>query len=162
MAPLLPKATRNPASGRSSGTLVPMFRFHHSTLYVLDINRARARRTQSRQQTKRTLADECTLNDRLRPLPASGRNSNRRHSALLKTLPAQDRPSLRRLEGNSRFRSASRTVRPRLRPHGRTARSPLDLALFTALWIVLELLVVEKKLFAGSKDKVTAAITAFQ
>jgi hypothetical protein len=38
----------------------------------------------------------------------------------------------------------------------------LGLAGFAALGLVLELFVVEKKLFTGSEDKVGAAIDAFQ
>jgi hypothetical protein len=50
----------------------------------------------------------------------------------------------------------------RLGPNSGAARSPLGLAQFATLGIILELLVVEEKLFTGSEHKIAAAIAAFQ
>jgi hypothetical protein len=66
---------------------------------------------------------------------------------------------LRGLEWNCGFGGALRTNRPRLRAHA--VASPgytLNFALFTPLWIVLELFVVKEQLFAGGEDKVITAI----
>jgi hypothetical protein len=86
-----------------------------------------------------------------------------RWSCLLEAGSAQNRPALRRLERNCRLHLALRANRPRLSPHARTgACSPLRLALFTALGIVLELLIVKEKLFSGCENEITSAIYAIQ
>jgi hypothetical protein len=91
-----------------------------------------------------------------------GRNRNRRDASLLETLPAQNRAPLRRLEGYGCFRAAGGTIGSRLCPNSGASRSPLGLAQFAPLGVILELLVVEEKLFTGSKYKIAAAIAAFQ
>jgi hypothetical protein len=73
---------------------------------------------------------------------------------------AQHRSALRGLEGNCRLRPALRTIGPRLRAHPGAPAGALRLALLAVLGIVLELLIVEEKLLAGSKYELGAAIVA--
>jgi len=62
-------------------------------------------------------------------------------------------------ERNRGLGSAFRTDRPGFRSDTIAGSGhPLDFALFTPLWIVLELFVVKEQLFAGGKDKVVTAI----
>jgi hypothetical protein len=49
-------------------------------------------------------------------------------------------------------------MRSRFRPYPRTPAGALRLALFAALGVIFEILVVEKKLFTRSEDEFRAAI----
>ena len=98
--------------------------------------------------------------------PALGRS---RCAPLLEALPAEDRPALGWLKGNSGFLAATRTIRPGLyfgvitcggcRTHG---RRPLRLTRFATFGLVLELLVVEEKLFTGCKNEIAATVDALE
>ena len=92
---------------------------------------------------------------------------------MLKALPAQHRPSLRRPERYRSFFPALRTVRPglslRVRMPARrpVRRSPnhchsFALAILAAFGFVLELLVVEEKLFACCEHEIRATIDTLQ
>jgi hypothetical protein len=92
---------------------------------------------------------------------------------VLKALPAQHRPSLRGPERYRGFFPALRTVRPglslRVRMPARRPmrRSPnhcysLALAIFAAFGFILELLVVEEKLFTRCEHEVRATIYTLQ
>jgi hypothetical protein len=81
---------------------------------------------------------------------------------LLEAGAAQHWPALRGFERNRRFRAALRTVGPGLRTHPGAPANALRLALLAVPWLVLELLVVEKKLLAGGEDKLDAAVAARQ
>jgi hypothetical protein len=92
---------------------------------------------------------------------------------VLKALPAQHRPSLRRPERYRSFFPALRTVRPglglRVRMPARrpVRRSPnhchsFALAILAAFGFILELLVVEEKLFTRCEHEVRATIYALQ
>jgi hypothetical protein len=66
---------------------------------------------------------------------------------------------LRGFKWNRRFGGALRTNCPGFCAHATAgSRHALDFALFTPLWIVLELLIVKEELFAGGKDEVVTAI----
>jgi hypothetical protein len=94
---------------------------------------------------------------------AYGDGSGHGWPTLLETRPAQHWAALGGLEGNGSFGGALRTDRPGLCPHAVAGSSyPLNLALFTTLWIVLELLIVKEQLFAGGKDEIVTAIRTFQ
>jgi hypothetical protein len=75
---------------------------------------------------------------------------------------AQYRPALGGLEGDRRFRAALRAVGPGLRTHPGASANALRLALLAVPGFVLELLVVEKKLLTGGKDKLGSAVAAHQ
>ena len=87
---------------------------------------------------------------------------------LLETLPAKYWPALCRLERNSRFLAASRTIGAGLDLGVTGSRSsahacgPFGLARLAALGLVLELFVVEEELFPGSEDEIAAAIDTLQ
>jgi hypothetical protein len=113
---------------------------------------------------------------RVFPSPCAGRFHNPRTSGgrrllplLLKTFPAEDRPSLCRLEGNRGLLAAlgtsgsSLSLRGRL-PGNRCTQNgnTFCFACFAALWFVLELLVVKKQLFAGGENKVRTAVDTLQ
>jgi hypothetical protein len=89
-------------------------------------------------------------------------------TTLLEALAAKNRTSLRGAERDSGFLSALRACRLRFRAHlggsaaSTTAFSALGLASFASLWFVLETLVGEKHLLAGSKNKFSAAFRALQ
>jgi hypothetical protein len=70
---------------------------------------------------------------------------------------------LRGLERHCGFSSAFRADRASFRPYpAPRSGSSLDLALFAALGIVLELFVVEKKLLSRSENEVISAVDALQ
>jgi hypothetical protein len=86
-------------------------------------------------------------------------------TALLEALAAKNRTSLRRPEGDSSFLSALRARRLCFRAHlggAATSATPtfsaLGLATFASFRFVLETFVGEKHLFAGSKNKLSAAL----
>jgi hypothetical protein len=82
---------------------------------------------------------------------------------LLEAGPAEHGTTLCGLKGNGSFGGAFRTDCPSFCANaGSSAGHALDLALFAALWIVFELLVVKEKLFASGEDKVVTAIRTFQ
>ena len=84
------------------------------------------------------------------------------------TRAAEDRASLRRIEGNGRALTASSTIYGHLDPllhprslscgNGRKTLILRLLALFAAFRRILKLLVAEKRLFAGGPDKVRPAV----
>jgi len=94
--------------------------------------------------------------------------SRRAQSApLLEAFAAKDWPSLRGPEGNCRLLSTLRARRLRFRAHLRgvtasAAFGALGLATFAPLRLVLETFVGEKHLFAGSKNKFSAALRTLQ
>ena len=70
---------------------------------------------------------------------------------------------MRGLKRNRRLSGTFGANRPGFCAH--TIAGPchaFDLALFTALWIILKLFIVKKELFAGGKDEVVAAVRTFQ
>lgn len=80
----------------------------------------------------------------------------------LEAFPAEDRPSLRWLEGHRGFAVALRAVGRRFdpaRPGGRSSLT-LSFASFATLRLILESLVVEEMLFTCREYKVGAAIYA--
>ena len=94
-------------------------------------------------------------------------------SSVLEALAAQYRPALRRTEGHRSFFSALGTVGPSLcfgirMSAGRTSAlrhrsqhsNTFPFAVLTALGLVLELLVVEEKLFARREHEIRATIDA--
>ena len=88
-------------------------------------------------------------------------------ATLLEALPAKDRSSLRRLEGNRGLfpaMGASRACLHLLIAVCRSGRAysvgALQLARLAAFRFVLELFVVEEKLFASSEEKFRAAVDA--
>jgi hypothetical protein len=86
---------------------------------------------------------------------------------LLKAFSAKDRASLRGSEGDGSVLSALGAGGLRFRAHLRgaassTAFSALGLAAFASLWFVLETFVGEKHLFAGSKNKFSAALRTLE
>jgi len=90
-------------------------------------------------------------------------------SLLLEALAAEDRPSLCRLEGNGGLLAALRTGSAGFRFVGylsgrRRAQygNSLRLTHLAAFRFVLELLVVEKQLFACSKNKIGSAVDTLQ
>jgi len=89
-------------------------------------------------------------------------SSGRLLHLLLKTRTAQHGPPLRRPEGNRGLRAALRTSCLGFRAHSATATALLGLALLAALGVVSELLLVEKNLLSGGKDKLFAAVAALQ
>jgi hypothetical protein len=89
--------------------------------------------------------------------------------ALLEALATIDRPPLRRLErdgglaltaGTDGFGFYALVVASALRQTKRLRALPL--AGFTAFWLVLELFIVEEKLFTGSEDEVGATVYTLQ
>ncbi len=94
---------------------------------------------------------------------AYGDGSGHWWPSLLEARPAKYRPALRGLERNGGLGGALRTNRPGLCPHAIAGASyPLNLALLTPLWVVLELLIVKEELLASGKDEVITAIRTFQ
>src|SRR5664279_1178171 len=84
-------------------------------------------------------------------------------SRLLEAGSAKHGPALGRLERNRCLHLALRAHGSRLCPDSRTgACSPLRLALLTAFGIVLELLVVEEKLFTCCEYEIASAVHALQ
>ena len=89
-------------------------------------------------------------------------------AALLEAFAAEHRTSLCWLEGDGGFLAAMRAVRARLHLliaiyGSRANRSDaLGFARLATFGLVLELLVVEKELFAGSEEKLRAAIDALE
>src|SRR3984885_12683892 len=87
---------------------------------------------------------------------------------LLEAFPAKDRAALRRAEGDSGVLAALRTGGFGLRPHLRRAVGPaatlsaLGFAGFAAFRFVLEALVGEKHLLAGSKYEFSTAFGTLQ
>jgi len=83
---------------------------------------------------------------------------------LLEALPAKHRSALRWLERDGGFLAASGTIGARLdlgiiAGRGRAqTRSPFGFAGLAPLRLVLELLIVEEKLFTSGENKVSAAI----
>jgi hypothetical protein len=73
---------------------------------------------------------------------------------------------LRGLEGNGGFftalRASSLGFRPDLPASRATAFGPLGFACLAALWFVLETLVGEKHLFAGSENELGATLATLQ
>jgi hypothetical protein len=70
---------------------------------------------------------------------------------------------LRGLKGNSGFGGALRTDGPGFCADAIAGSGyALNFALFTALWIVFELLIVKEQLFASGKDKVVTTIRTFE
>jgi hypothetical protein len=93
-------------------------------------------------------------------------------SLLRKAFPAKNRPPLGWSEGDGGFFAAlgaggasfdaRKVVRVAHGWWGAQDGDALGLAGFTALGLVLELFVVEKQLFSGGKDEVSAAVDAGQ
>jgi hypothetical protein len=86
---------------------------------------------------------------------------------LLEALAAKDRASLRGPEGNSGFLPALRARGLSFRAHLRgaptsSAFGSFGLAALAPLGLVLESLVGEKHLFAGCKNKLSAALSTLQ
>jgi hypothetical protein len=79
----------------------------------------------------------------------------------LKAGSAQDRPALGRLERHGCGLPARGTRSPRLRANP-PSTGTFRLALLAVLGIVLELFVVEEKLFSGGEHKLRAAVIALQ
>ena len=85
---------------------------------------------------------------------------------LLEAFAAENWTSLRRLKGHGSFFAAVRAGRARLNLLISVCRSstycrcPLGFAGFTALGLVLELLIVEEELFASREEKLRAAVDA--
>jgi hypothetical protein len=85
----------------------------------------------------------------------------------LEALSAEYRPALRWLERYGGLLAALRAGSFGLRPHraataATTRFCSFRLTRFAALWLVLKSLVGEKHLFAGSKDKLGAALGTLQ
>src|SRR4029079_8683768 len=86
----------------------------------------------------------------------------------LETLPAEHRASLRGTEGYGRLFTARRAVRGGCnafaadRGARRRARCALGLARLATLRLVLEILVGEEELLAGSPDELGAAVYAVE
>ena len=88
-------------------------------------------------------------------------------ATLLEAFPAEDRAALRRAKRNGGFFAALRAVGLGLCPHGRRSAasrrlSPFCFTPFAALRFVLEPLVGEKHLFAGSKNELAATLRTLQ
>ncbi len=90
-------------------------------------------------------------------------------SLLLEAFPAEDRPSLCRLEGNGGLLAALRTGSTGFRFVGYLSRrgctqygNSLRLTYLAAFRFVLKLLIVEKQLFACGKNKVATAVDTLQ
>src|SRR5271157_2902095 len=89
-------------------------------------------------------------------------------SPLLETLPAKDRPALRRLKGNRGLLAAGGTVGPSFHPGTRRRKirsyrgSTFGLARLATFGFVPELFVVEEELFSGREDEFSAAVNALQ
>jgi hypothetical protein len=81
-----------------------------------------------------------------------------RLALLLKAGTAEHWPALGRLEWHSGFGPALGTSGPSLGANLLVSTNPLRLALLATLGVVLELLVVEKDLLAGCKNKLGAAV----
>jgi hypothetical protein len=89
---------------------------------------------------------------------------------LLEALPAEDRAALRWAEGNRGVLTALGTSGLGLGAHLRAAIGAavadafgsLGFAAFAAFWFVFEAFVGEKHLFAGGKDKFSAAFGTLQ
>lgn len=79
---------------------------------------------------------------------------------LLKAAPAEHGPSLRGLEWHSGFGSALGAGGASLRTHLLVTAQSFCLALFAALRVVFELLIVEKDLLACSEYKICATVNA--
>jgi hypothetical protein len=87
---------------------------------------------------------------------------------LLEALPTEDGPALRRFEGHSSLLPTPGTTGSGL--HSRVVAwrgasqggDAFRFAGFTTFGLVLELFVVEKELFTGSKNEVGAAVDTFQ
>lgn len=87
---------------------------------------------------------------------------------MLEAFAAKNWPSLGGLKWDRGLFATVRTngmgfhsngVRPVPRPHH---CCPLGLAFAAALWLILELFVVKKKLFPGREDEIGPAVRAFQ
>ena len=65
-------------------------------------------------------------------------------------------------ERNRGFDAACRTLGSGFGPYARTPVGALRFALFTALGVVLEILVVEEELFARGEDEFGTAINALE
>jgi hypothetical protein len=87
---------------------------------------------------------------------------------LLETLPTKDRPALCGLEGNGGFLATLRAISPGFYLgivsgcRGTHVGGPLGLASFAAFGFVLELFVVEEKLFSRCEDEVGAAVNTLK
>ena len=81
---------------------------------------------------------------------------------LLEARPAKHRPALRGLEWDRGLRAALRTGQAGLRANPGAAAGALRLALFAVPGVILELFVVEEKLFAGRENKLGATIDALE
>jgi hypothetical protein len=75
---------------------------------------------------------------------------------------AQHRPPLRRFEWNRRFGPTLRAGCPRLCADPRITAGAFGLALFAALRVVFELLIVKEELLACREDEIGAAVYTFQ
>jgi len=95
------------------------------------------------------------------------------HVSLLgETFATEDRTALRRLERDGGFFAALGAGSARFHPgkvvritrglRGGKNRDPLGLAGLAAFGLVFELLVVEKQLFSGGEDELSAAVDAGQ
>jgi hypothetical protein len=87
---------------------------------------------------------------------------------LLEALAAKNRPALRWLKGDGGLLAASGAVGPSFHP-GTSSRAgcshgngTFGLAGLATLGLVLELFIVEKKLFPGRKDEVGATVNALE
>jgi hypothetical protein len=83
-------------------------------------------------------------------------------AVLLEAGTAKHRSTLRRFERHSGFYAAFRTCGSSLGANPLAAANSLRFALLAALGVVLELLVEEEDLFAGSKNKLGATVDALQ
>jgi hypothetical protein len=96
--------------------------------------------------------------------PRAVGSSGAKGTALLKALTAKNRTSLRGPEGDSRIFATLRAGRLRFGAHLRgatsasTTFSALGFAALASFRLVLETFVGEKHLFAGSKNKLSAAL----
>jgi len=97
------------------------------------------------------------------PLAGGFRRWNcHRFSHSLETAAAEHGSALGGLKGDSGFGSAFRTGGTSFRAHFLAAADPFRLALLAALGVVLELLVVEKKLLTRGEYELCPAINARQ
>jgi len=80
----------------------------------------------------------------------------------LETGAAQDRPALRGFEGNRRFGPTLRAGCPGLCADPRVTAGAFGLALFAALRVVFELLIVEEELLARRENEIGAAVYTLQ
>ncbi len=85
------------------------------------------------------------------------------HPMLLETLPAKNRPALRRSKGHCGFFSALRTDRCGLCSLSARCRLiPLRLAGFAPFRIILEMLIGEENLFSCREDEIPTAVHTLQ